>query len=106
MITHSRSRKKSSLMQRENRIWKLMIAPSMIVLVLMSIYPMIFNIYNSLFDWNFANPNKPKKFVGLNNFITTLTDQNFLRALLEYHHSDGGCRFAAVHPRVCNRPSL
>ena len=82
MITHSRSRKKSSLMQKENRIWKLMIAPSMIVLVLMSIYPMIFNVYNSLFDWNFANPNKPKKFVGLNNFITTLTDQNFLRALL------------------------
>lgn len=80
-MIHPHARKKSSLIQKENRIWKLMIAPSMFVLILMSIYPMIFNVYNSLFEWNFANPNKPKKFVGFENFITTLTDANFLRAL-------------------------
>ena len=72
---------KPTLMQKENRAWKLMLAPSMIVLVLISIYPTIFNIYNSLYAWNFAN-GRPRRFVGLNNFIETLTDQNFLVALV------------------------
>lgn len=82
MMMYPLARKKSSLTQKENRVWKLMIAPSMLVLILISIYPMIFNVYNSLFEWNFANPNKSKKFVGFGNFISTLTDANFLRSLL------------------------
>lgn len=67
-------------MSAENRVWKLMVAPSMIILVLMSIYPTVFNIYNSFFQWNFAS-GKPRRFVGLQNFTDTLRDPNFIGAL-------------------------
>jgi multiple sugar transport system permease protein len=80
-LNAERTTKKPTLIGRENRAWKLMMAPSILVLALISIYPSIFNIYNSLFAWNFAK-GRPRKFVGLNNFISTLTDQNFLVALL------------------------
>lgn len=75
------SKRKTSLMAAENRVWKLMVAPSMLLLVLMSIYPTLFNLYNSFFDWNFAN-SKPRVFVGLKNFITAFKDPNFLQAML------------------------
>ena len=76
-----RAGKRGSLMAAENRVWKLMIAPSLLLLILMSIYPMVFNVYNSFFDWNFAS-SQPRRFVGLENFQGVLTDQNFLRAML------------------------
>ena len=39
-----RAGKRGSLMAAENRVWKLMIAPSLLLLILMSIYPMVFNV--------------------------------------------------------------
>lgn len=52
----------------------------MLVLILISIYPTFFNLYNSLFDWNFTKP-KSRAFVGLMNFWNILTDRNFLVAM-------------------------
>lgn len=74
-------RKRLSISQWENRVWKLMIAPSMVFLVLMSVYPMIFNVYHSFFRYNLARPQSPK-FVGFDNYINALTNPNFLRPLL------------------------
>ncbi len=73
-------KKHHSLVSSENLAWKIMIAPSMIVLILISLYPSIFNIYNSFFSWNFAS-GQPKEFVGLKNYIDTILDEKFLRAL-------------------------
>lgn len=69
------AKKKLSIAQQENRVWKLMIAPSMGFLILISIYPMIFNLYNSFFDWNLAKPNSGN-FVGLSNYIDAFTNVN------------------------------
>ena len=73
--------KKSPVSQRENRVWKLMLAPSMAFLTLISIYPMVFNIYNSFFQYNFAKT-VAAKFVGLGNYLDALTNENLITALV------------------------
>jgi len=58
-----------------------MIAPTVIVLVLFTIFPTLFTLYNSLFSWNLASPQLGREFVGLGNFISMLTDPRFYNAL-------------------------
>ena len=67
--------------QRENIVWKLMIAPTMIILALFIIFPTLFTLYNSLHSWNLASPQFGRHFVGLDNFISMLTDPRFYNAL-------------------------
>lgn len=58
----------------------LFIGPALIALFIMMIFPIIYTLYNSLTDANLANP-QPVNFVGLNNFINTITDERFINAL-------------------------
>ena len=71
----------SLLKRRENLVWKLMLAPTIIVLVLFTIFPTLFTFYNSLHSWNLASPQFGTQFVGLNNFISMLSDPRFYNAL-------------------------
>ena len=64
-----------TITHRENRVWKLMTAPAMVFLILLSVYPMVFNVYNSFFDWNLARPDSGR-FVGLANYIDAFTNAN------------------------------
>ncbi len=54
----------------------LLLAPSFILLGVVLIYPLFYNIYLSFFDWRYTNP-AATKFVGFDNYIKLLTDQNF-----------------------------
>ncbi|RSL30632.1 sugar ABC transporter permease [Salibacterium salarium] len=56
-----------------------MITPSMIVFCLFFIYPIGYMIYLSLHDWNFVNP--VKDFVGLSNFTSLFSEQEFLEVM-------------------------
>lgn len=57
----------------------LFLAPALILFLLFVVYPIFRSTYFSLFDWNGLGP--AVDFVGLENFITILTDKVFLKAI-------------------------
>lgn len=68
-----------SLAQSESRLgWKLM-APSVAVIVLLIIYPIVYNIYLSFFDVKLTGA---KVFIGITNYERLITDTAFYSSLL------------------------
>jgi multiple sugar transport system permease protein len=68
-----------SIAQRESRLgWKL-IAPSIGVIGLLIIYPILYNIYLSFFDVRLTGE---RLFIGLANYERLLRDAGFYRSLL------------------------
>ncbi len=57
----------------------LFLLPALILFLLFVIYPIFRSIYFSMFDWNGLGP--AVDFVGLQNFITILTDKVFIKAI-------------------------
>ena len=56
-------------------------APGMLFLFLMSIYPTFYSLFISLFRWNLADPSRAR-FGGLHNYVLLLTDMTFWNAVL------------------------
>ena len=68
-----------SLAQTESRLgWKLM-APSVAIIVLLIIYPVLYNIYLSFFDVKLTGT---KAFIGAANYKNLITDTAFYSSLL------------------------
>jgi multiple sugar transport system permease protein len=59
----------------------ILIAPALIVLVVILLYPIFYNIYLSLFDWRYINPGV-KRLVGLGNYLKLLTDDELFWSAL------------------------
>ena len=58
----------------ENRLaWKL-VAPAVIVMLIVTAYPMFRALYLSLFQYRMTAPDD-REFIGLRNYVTVLTDQ-------------------------------
>jgi sn-glycerol 3-phosphate transport system permease protein len=69
---------------RRARLWKkalpyLFIAPSMLIFVVFYLYPIVYSLYLSFVKWNLLNP--VKTFVGLDNYTTLFTSDDFMMAL-------------------------
>ena len=64
---------------REYGLFALMVAPNLIVIAVFAYWPILYNAYLSLTDWNMiaARPT----FVGLTNYVITLTDPAFHKTL-------------------------
>ena len=58
-----------------------LLAPSLILLVLLIEYPLIYNIVISFQDVP-LNPNMPSTFVGMKNFVDVFTDSSFYGSVL------------------------
>ena len=58
----------------------LLLLPSIVFLGLFVLWPMIYTLYLSFFDWNMIAPKK--NFVGLENYIAILTDANTYKVLM------------------------
>ncbi len=58
--------------------WKL-IAPTVIIISMLILYPVVYNIYISFFKIS-LNPEVPNQFVGLLNYVKLLTDSQFWRS--------------------------
>lgn len=56
-----------------------MVAPAITVFSLFFIYPILYMIYLSMYDWNFISPTK--NFVGLQNFSDLLQEKEFLQVI-------------------------
>ncbi|MFH5183937.1 carbohydrate ABC transporter permease [Paenibacillus sp. TAB 01] len=56
-----------------------MVAPALTIFSLFFIYPILYMIYLSMYDWNFISPTK--NFVGLQNFAELLQEKEFLQVI-------------------------
>ena len=50
------------------------IMPTMILLILMNIFPLLWSLYLSFHRYKASMPNRPAKFIGLQNYARLLTD--------------------------------
>ena len=78
------SRKKVAASDRsvaENRLGQRLVAPAVIMMLLVTAYPMIQAIYLSLFRYRLTTPDD-KSFAGLSNYVTILTDSLFWKDTL------------------------
>jgi multiple sugar transport system permease protein len=71
-----RSRSKPSMTERtrhERRLGLMLSAPAFIVMIIVTAYPLIYAVVLSLYRYRLTDP-EGKKFVGLSNYVTVLTD--------------------------------
>ncbi len=52
--------------------------PSVVVFLVFMVWPILYNLYLSVLEWNMVSPNK--RFVGLGNYLKIFKDPNFLKA--------------------------
>jgi sn-glycerol 3-phosphate transport system permease protein len=66
-------------LRKEYGLFALLVAPNLLVIAVFAYWPIVYNAYLSLTDWNMiaARP----KFVGLRNYVNTLTDPAFHQTL-------------------------
>jgi multiple sugar transport system permease protein len=65
------------LLENEKMIVLLLLAPAIIILVLLSVYPLIYSVRISLFDWTLPNSFAASKFIGFNNYVDILKSGEF-----------------------------
>src|SRR5438270_8194696 len=70
----------SDLVRRQTRLAWILLAPSLLVVALVAIVPLLQTIYQSLTDSRLASA-RPAQFIGLRNYTDMLTDGQFLNAI-------------------------
>jgi ABC-type sugar transport system permease subunit len=73
-IGHARER-------NDRRLGYLMVAPAIILLLIVTAYPLIYNIWNSLHNDNQTFANSPRNFVGVSNYGKVLSGSLWQSAL-------------------------
>lgn len=59
----------------------LFMAPTVIALLLTTVFPLVYSIVISLFNWNLVKPDTKWQFVGLRNYINILKNPEYISAL-------------------------
>lgn len=65
----------------ESRIGLLLLAPTMVIMTVVGIFPLLHSLYTSLTGYRPTNPDKFQGFVGLDNYTAALSDPQFLYSL-------------------------
>ena len=60
----------------ENRLGQKLVLPSIVLMLLVTAFPMLRAIYLSVFDYTLTAPDD-RNFIGINNYLTALTDSLF-----------------------------
>ena len=67
--------------QKQNRMFAIsMSSPTIILLVIMSIFPLVFTVYYSLTNYNYLSPGSAQ-FVGFKNFLNLFHNKYFLQSI-------------------------
>ena len=69
-------RKESDRSRAENRLGQKLVAPAVVLMLLVTAYPMIQALYLSLFNYRLTAPDD-REFVGFGNYLTVLSDSLF-----------------------------
>jgi multiple sugar transport system permease protein len=72
------------------RIMQLFILPTMIVLILMNIFPLIYSLFLSFTNYSVINPDVAPEWVGIQNYQNILSDERF------WHHFAITGRYALI----------
>jgi len=72
---------KRSKHSNEARLAWILLSPAMILMVLLVFYPMVSNIFLSFYKQP-LNPRIASTFLGVSNYVSTLTDPEFLKSLV------------------------
>ena len=68
---------------RQRNIFKwTMLLPTIVVLLVLTVYPMFYMLWSSLHSWNMTKPQYGYKFVGLQNFAKAFSDSRFLGSVV------------------------
>lgn len=67
--------------RREELAAWLFVAPEVIGMLLVSVFPLVFSLLLSFADWNLVGGLSTIRFIGLDNFRELMTDDKFLKAL-------------------------
>ena len=70
------SPEQSDRMHAENRLGRRLVAPALLLMLLVTAFPMLRAIYLSLFNYSLTSPDD-REFNGLSNYVTALTDPLF-----------------------------
>ncbi len=65
--------------EREARLGWGLIAPALIIILLLILYPIIYNVYLSFFDVSLMGSNR---FIGIRNYTSIIADSEFWRSVL------------------------
>ena len=67
-------------------------APAVIAVLALSVYPLFRGIYLSFLNYNLVRPNDPtfNTFAGLQNYIDIFKDKVFLQSIWKYSKVDSG----------------
>lgn len=76
---HTAKRRRSGLERKIASAGVKMVIPSMIIIAVFTIYPIIQSLVMSFTNWNILR--NTKKFIGLSNYINMFSDERFLNAL-------------------------
>jgi multiple sugar transport system permease protein len=68
----------SQRLQAENRLGRNLVIPAVVVMLIVTAFPMLRALYLSFFNYSLTAPDD-REFVGLQNYITALTDPLFWR---------------------------
>lgn len=79
-IPGSSARPPKSLLAGRRRTGRIMVAPSFLILFLMTIYPMIYMVVIGFFQWSII-PTLPRTFVGLRQYVSVFTDPSLLSSV-------------------------
>jgi multiple sugar transport system permease protein len=69
-----------SALRGDRRTAFLMIAPAMLVLLAVNVYPFVYALYISAHTFTLGRP-RPPRFIGLSNYLDLLDDERFANAL-------------------------
>jgi multiple sugar transport system permease protein len=72
----------SSVLSRRNLFPYLLIAPSILLLVGLTVFPLFFALKNSFYFWNMQMSSQPLGFIGLGNYAMALQSPVFFISLL------------------------
>jgi multiple sugar transport system permease protein len=73
--------KKYCSFNNKNFVGILFIVPCLVFLVLVAVYPALFAVKMSFYNWKLTCPDKIVKFVGIKNYISVLTNYRFWNSL-------------------------
>ena len=66
-------------MRRRRRSYRLLTMPAMVVVAAVIVFPWLFTVYMSAFDWKIG---QQAHFVGLGNYLALVTNQRFIEAIV------------------------
>ncbi len=67
--------------KKERRFAYFMMAPTVILFILVTLYPLLYALELSFHSWNLMRPSAGRPFVGLSNYKAILSDPAFWRSL-------------------------